>query len=361
MAACALSAPLRPIAHGRGVQPPAPSIPDERPFFLTRGLVLVVQDLTTLDWPQRAKAAGLTTLATHIWPHEIAEFVTTERGQAFLEACGKLGIQVEHELHAMSDFLPRSLFEQDPAMFPMNDRGERVRDYNLCVHSERAVEIVCENAAKYTRLLRSTSGRYFYWTDDGSPMCRCPECRGLSDSDQALILENRVLEAIRRVDERATLAHLAYARTLKPPSQVKPRSGVFLEFAPISRVYDRALRQRDAGGADGPGHGELLDLLDANLAVFGREGAQALEYWLDASRFSSWNRKSLRRVPWDREVYLDDLRMYADRGVRHVTSFGAWLDADYVERFGEPPVAEYGEGMRRWTLVDGRATEARGP
>ena len=36
--------------------------------------MLVVKDMETLDWPARAKRAGLTTLATHIRPSEIAAF-----------------------------------------------------------------------------------------------------------------------------------------------------------------------------------------------------------------------------------------------------------------------------------------------
>ena len=80
-----------------------------------------------------------------------------DEGQRFWESCQRLGIQVEHELHAMSDLLPRSLFDKDPGMFPLNDQGQRVRDYNLCVHSAAALEVVAENAIKYTKILRATT------------------------------------------------------------------------------------------------------------------------------------------------------------------------------------------------------------
>ena len=357
LAAATTAAPFALLADLEKTAPAAPS-PSAEPFFLTRGVVLVTQDLRTLDWPTRARRAGLTTLSTHIFPSEIAEFVKTRPGQAFLEGCRKSGIQVEHELHAMKDLLPRALFDKDPTMFPMNENGDRVRDFNLCVHSEAAVNIVCENAVKYARLLRPTTGRYFYWIDDGQPMCRCGKCRGLPDSDQTLMLENRVLAALRQDDPRATLAHLAYARTLKPPTQVKPSRGVFLEFAPITRRYDNPLSKRSGQPPQGQSvHGELLDLLDANLQVFGREGAQALEYWLDLSRFSGWRRENVRKLPWHQEVFLDDLRTYAQRGIRHVTTFGAWLDGDYVKRFGEPPLDQYGAGLLRWTLADGKPAE----
>ena len=110
-----------------------------------------------------------------------------------------------------------------------------------------------------------------------------------------------------------------------------------MEFAPIRRSYNRPLSH--------PSHREVLDCLDANLAVFGARGAQALEYWLDLSRFSGWKRENVMRLPWRREVFLDDLATYSGRGIRHVTSFAAWLDGDYTGRFGLPPLGEYGEGL----------------
>ncbi len=325
------------------------------PWFRTRGAVLVVKDMTTYDWPALAAKAGLTTLATHIRPGEIAAFVQTEAGQRFLDGCRRHGIAVEHELHAMGDLLPRDLFDKDPAMFRMNEKGERVRDFNLCVHSAAALEVVAENAARYTRVLRSTTGRYFYWIDDGRPMCRCPKCREYSESDQALLLENHVLRAIRRVDERATLAHLAYFNTLEAPKLVKPQPGIFLEYAPIERRYDTPFSQREAKTSRGNlTHGQMLDALDANLAWFGRDGAQALEYWLDVSRFSGWKREKTVEIPWRDDVFRDDLDAYARRGVRHVTTFAAWIDSDYVKRWGVAPVKAYGEGLCRWRCVDGR-------
>lgn len=328
------------------------------PFFLTRGAVLVVKDMETLDWPALAQACGLTTLATHIRPSEIAAFVKTNAGQRFLDRCRRHHLEVEHELHALGDLLPRELFDKDPAMFRMDEQGRRVRDWNLCVHSKAALEVAAENAANYTRLLPSTTGRYFYWIDDGIPMCRCPRCRPYSDSDQALIFTNHILGAIRKVDPRARLAHLAYANTLEPPNQVKPASGIFLEFAPIERRYDVPLRQRDAKARTrGILHGSILDALDANLEFFGSDGAQALEYWLDVSRFSGWKREETREIPWNETVFRDDLEAYARRGIRHVTTFAAWLDADYARRWGTAPVHAYGAGLSRWRSVGGQPRE----
>lgn len=322
------------LARGSDAAEPA------RSPFKTRGIVLTVEDLTTLDWPQRAAEAGLTTIGTHIRPSQVARFVRSDKGQGFLGRCADSGLEVEHELHAMSDLLPRELFGKAPDMFRMDADGDRVKTWNCCVHSRDAVEVICENAVKYARLLRPTTGRYFYWIDDARPMCQCPECRGYSDTDQALILENEIVKALRRVDERATLAHLAYVNTLPPPVTVKPEKGVFLEYAPIHRTWDEPLRNREAGGE--VSHGRYLDLLDANLEVFEKESAQVLEYWLDVSLFSRWKRGKKVKLPWRKDVMLADLKTYFGRGIRHVTSFAVYIDGDYVEKFGEPPLDEYG-------------------
>jgi hypothetical protein len=314
----------------------------ETPFFLTRGVVLAPEDLTLKDWPERARRAGLTTLALHPTPGKVMDFIRTEAGRAFTARCRELGLHVEYELHAMADLLPRALFMQDPALFRMDEKGERNPDANLCVHSGRALEIVCENAATIGRTLRPTTGRYFYWGDDGAAWCRCPRCRDLSDSDQALLMENHLVEALRREDPKAQVAHLVYANTLPPPRKVKPKPGVFMEFAPIRRRYDIPY----AAQTD-PAQPDRLDALDANLKVFGARNAQALEYWLDVSRFSDWKKPAVK-IPWDGAVFAADLDAYGSRGVRHITTFTVYLDADYVARYGDPPLDEYGGRLCGW-------------
>jgi hypothetical protein len=327
-AACFGQAPASPVTR--------------RHAFKTRGVVLVPEDLSLTDWPERAKQAGLTTVALHhgTWPRQVVQLLESDRGQQFLEKCHKLGLNVEYELHAMKELLPRDLFAKDKTLFRMNDKGERVADCNLCVHSPRALDIVAENALNLSKTLRPTTGRYFFWGDDGEPWCCCDKCRDLTDTDQALLLENKLLKALRGQDPNAQLAHLAYANTIQPPRIVQPIPGLFLEYAPIHRRYDLPYaRQTRAQDKDG------LPALDANLMVFPPETAQVLEYWLDVSRFSGWKRPGVRLV-WSKEVFLSDVETYRSRGIGHVTTFAAWIDADYVKRHGEPTfLAEYGAGL----------------
>ncbi len=310
--------------------------------FVTRGVVLIPQDLTFESWPDHASQAGLTTIALHHGRSvfEVVKFVTSERGREFLDRSRRLGIEIEYELHAMSELLPRWMFEEDKTLFRMDEKGERVPGWNLCVHSQRALDTVAENAVAIARLLRPTTGRYFYWGDDGRPGCRCAECRELSDSEQALVAENHMARALRRHDPRAQLAHLAYSTTLAAPRQVKPEPNVFLEYAPIERRYDVPYLEQ-MHGKDG------LANLDANLRVFPGATAQVLEYWLDVSRFSRWRRPAVK-LPWNRDVFLADLRTYAERGIRNIRSFACYIDAEYVRRFGEPEaISEYGAGLRK--------------
>jgi hypothetical protein len=310
------------------------------PTFATRGVVLIPEDLTLADWPERAKQAGLSTIGIHHQnsPAAVVRWVQSDAGQRFLAQCRQLGIEVEYELHAIKELLPRDLFKKAPELFRMNEKNERAPDANCCVHSERGLEIIAENAVEIAKVLRPTTRRYFYWGDDGRPWCLCPKCRGLLPSEQALVVENRICQALRKQDARAQVAHLAYHNTLRPPKQIRPVDGIFLEYAPISRRYDVPYEQQD------PNRGDGLHALDANLEVFPRDTAQVLEYWLDVSRFSRWKRPGVK-LPWNKDVYLADVETYRKRGVCHLTTFACWIDADYKKRFGDLDfIAEYGKG-----------------
>ena len=112
-----------------------------------------------------------------------------------------------------------------------------------------------------------------------------------------------------------------------------------IDSAPINRTWSEPISHPEAKEGQ---HGRYLDLLDSNLAVFGKDDAQVLEYWLDASLFSSCKRDARKKLPWCRDVFLQDIAAYADHGIRDVTSFAAYMDGDCVRQYGEPPLHEYG-------------------
>jgi hypothetical protein len=127
---------------------------------------------------------------------------------------------------------------------------------------------------------------------------------------------------------------------LLPPKKIRPEEGVFLEYAPIFRRYDIPYEQQQD-----PKHKDRLSALDANLEVFPKDTAQVLEYWLDISRVSGWRKLSIK-LPWKREVFLADVETYRKRGIRHVTSFAAWVDAEYRDHFNDLKfIDEYGAGL----------------
>lgn len=306
---------------------------DKKPFFNMKGAVLSVEDLESADWPAIAKRNGINTIGTHVTPSQVLGFMKSEKGRRFADECLRLGIDVEHQLHAMGDLLPRTLFDEDSTMFRMDRNGRRVADFNCCAHSAKALETISAKVAEYARALPATNHRYYYWLDDNSEPCFCPLCGEYSASEQALIIENKMLEAIRKVDPAANLAHLAYQKTMEPPVKVKPSEGLFLEFAPIERQWNRPLSDLDAPGRKGRmSHKEVLRLLDANLEVFPAESAVVLEYWLDVSLASDWKKPAVE-LPWHPDVFVQDLEVYKQRGIGNVTSFAVYMDSTYFGTF----------------------------
>ena len=108
-----------------------------------------------------------------------------------------------------------------------------------------------------------------------------------------------------------------------------PQVILLYQHRPQRRRHDIPFGQRDAcqDSSDVPTHGEQLDAVDANLEVFGREGAQVLDRrWLDVSRFSLWRRENVVELPRNAQVLADDLHTYAVRGIRCITRFAVWID-----------------------------------
>jgi hypothetical protein len=49
------------------------------------------------------------------------------------------------------------------------------------------------------------------------------------------------------------------------------------------------------------------------------------------------------KLPWRPDVLESDLATYGSRGIRHVTTFAVYVDAEYRRRYGEPEfIREYG-------------------
>jgi hypothetical protein len=65
--------------------------------------------------------------------------------------------------------------------------------------------------------------------------------------------------------------------------------------------------------------------------------------------------RSMVQLPWHQDVFEADLQTYAERGIRHLTSFGVLLDGNYVKKYGIPPIVSYGKAMSRWKSANCQA------
>jgi len=296
-----------------------------------RGVVLNIVDVETVDWVKLARENGINTIALPI--NHKPNFIHSEKGKKFLADCKKYGIDVEIQCLTMTTLLPRKLFSEDSTMFRMDEAGRRVKEYNLCVHSQKALDIVAENAVYWAKLLPAINHLYYYWVDDDVPMCRCPECSEYSDSEQALIIENHIIKELRKFVPEAKVSHLAYHTHMSAPRRVKPEEGIFLQYAPIHRTWDKPIGEKN------------LRELKENLTVFPVETAVVLEYWLDVSLFSAWKKPAVK-LPWNREVFESDIDTYASLGIRYISTFAMWIDDQYVDAHQDLSfLKEYGEGL----------------
>ena len=117
---------------------------------------------------------------------------------------------------------------------------------------------------------------------------------------------------------------MAYASTLEAPTTIKPKEGMFLEFAPIGRNYEDSLSYKE------------YKALQDNLELFPSNTAHVLEYWLDVSMFSGWDRDKWSKVPWDRNNFKRDIDMYRSLGISSYTIFATWmLHQFYLDTYGE--------------------------
>jgi hypothetical protein len=315
-----------------------------------RGGVVSPDDLHH-QWIEWLQVSGLNVFGFHVFQshdstdnlNNLIKFVASKAGRSFTAKLRQLGIDVEYELHVMSWLLPRAEFRKHPEWFRMDVNGNRQPFGNFCPSNAEALDIVASNASKLAERLTPTTNHYYFWPDDTPSWCLCQKCRKLSPSDQNLVAMNAILSGLQKQNPNAILAYLAYKDTLNLPSKIHPLEGIFLEFAPIHRVFDRPLRDRNV-----PANLKHAVKLKSLIKFFGTKNAQILEYWLDASLFAKW-RKPAKRLLFSREVIMDDIQFYAELGFQSITSFALWLDTEYIDRYGTPPIVDYGAALRSYS------------
>jgi len=313
-----------------------------------RGILVHPEELT-LDWLHRMAAAKLNTLGLHPVggpkAHEslqaAIEAHATPQSRALRQAAASLGIAVEYEAHAAAWLLPREEFARNPAWFRMNAQGERTADFNLCASNREALAFVAERASRLAALLDTGATKHFLWLDDVKDCsCHCPDCRGLTPSDQQLRVVNAMLGGLKQRDPRARLCYIAYHDALAVPRKTEPVDGVFLEYAPIGRNHHRPINDPDC-----PENVRESRALPDLVRFFGTKDARVLEYWMDNSLCSNWT-KPPRKFALDEATMQRDVAYYRELGFGSMTSFGCYLGPDYQQLHGEASLEAYGRILR---------------
>lgn len=309
---------------------------------MKRSIVILHRDLCE-EWIDILKKGNYNTLGLHFITAEnkLEEYLEwlEQKGRTLIQRIEAEGILVEHELHALANLLPRDHFAAHPEYFRLSASGERTPDVNLCCASQEALTIVEENAYRLAAALKQSGHRYYLWSDDkADAWCHCPACQAVSPSDQNLRILQHMLAGLRQYDPQAELCNLSYLGTIDPPTEPIP-NGIFLEYAPIKRDLTRPITD----DVNRP-HREALERL---LTVFPTERAEILEYWLDVSLHTKYGKLPLARVPYLESVLQADLDYYASLGVCAVKTFGAYMNRDYLERFGAQEIIAYGNLLQQ--------------
>ncbi len=302
-----------------------------------KGIVIYPEELSDY-WIDRISDSGLNFLGIH--PRggnlkgkpieEAIEWIKKPETQKLVEKAESLGIAVEYEMHALSWLIPRDLFEKYPEWFRMDENGERTSDYNCCASNKLALEYLSERAAELAKIFKTASGRYHFWTDDVPfPKCHCPECEGITASDEAMKVYNAINAGIRSVHSGAGQSYLAYDNMIDGPNTIKPDEGIFVEYAPMKRNLTRPMCDPESEM-----NKEATAPIEHLIKTFGSKNAQVLDYWLDNSWFSDW-KEPIRRFGYSPDIVAIDSAWYEKQGFETITSFGIYLGEKYYKLFGE--------------------------
>ncbi|NLF93897.1 MAG: hypothetical protein GX564_08410, partial [Oligosphaeraceae bacterium] len=130
-------------------------------------------------------------------------------------------------------------------------------------------------------------------------------------------------------------AFLAYLNCSEPSERIKPAPGVFLEFAPIRRCYLHAI--------DDPSceiNRKFYHDLQRLLEVFDPAQSHILEYHMDSSYFSRYNKPAVK-VVFSEKILRRDLEAYTALGIRNFTSFAVYMDGEYFKNYGDEDLVAY--------------------
>ncbi len=304
------------------------------------GVVISPEDLNGCDWGAKIRETGLNTLGIHagggMEEHEVLAQLGRTALPEFQQSVRGHGIELEYELHSACSLLPRELFARHPEYFPVNKlTQQRAPHGNWCISNPEAREVIGRNARLLGAQLAPTTHRHYLWGVDGfGGWCHCDDCCRHDDADQGLQSVNLLARALAGQDPLAEAAYLAYNQGSYEFS-CKPADNVFLEFAPITRCYRHPIDDPDCAS-----NRYFWRQLQELLRHFDPGRTQVLEYWLDSSYFSRWQKPAVVPVCTP-ELIARDLEAYRRMGIRHFTTFAVYMDGEYFERYGDALLQAY--------------------
>ena len=297
-----------------------------------KGIIILNKDFSR-EWLPILKESGINTIGFH----SLYQFGGMEGHLDWLlnEDTQKLIAEFE----AVDWLLPRSFFKLHPEWFRVNDKGERVNDWNLCVSNREALSFLETSAYKLALLLRQKSHYYYIWSDDCvNSVCYCDRCRRYGGADQNMIIMKHVLKGLKRYDQEAKLSFLSYQDS-SDVLTIQPDRDMFLEFAPIGRNHAKALDGNDEANV------KARKTLEELLKIFPAETTQILEYFLDVSLFCQWKRENAKALDLDAEKLGRDISYYASLGVGGITTFSGFMDGEWRAKYGDGDIRLYGKAL----------------
>lgn len=305
--------------------------------------LLIHPDELTKTWIDRMADNAITVLGIHPVGGEKAvdslvallEKMETPEFKELIDYAKSRGLQIEYEFHAAGYLLPRTLFERYPEYFRVNADGMRTPDWNFCVSSKEAMELVTERAMQVIKSLYGSRPYYYLWLDDRrDSRCHCEKCKNLTGSDQQMLVINAIAERLKKWNPEAKVAYLAYFDRVIPPT-VKPKSNVFVEYAPfekyVSKDKEKIRLEQEA--------------FEQLIKVFGNKDMKILEYWYDNSMFSNWT-KPPKEYFLDRAAMDQDIASYKSRGAEQIASFACYLGPDYEKLYRSVDIAPFAEAVK---------------
>lgn len=82
------------------------------------------------------------------------------------------------------------------------------------------------------------------------------------------------------------------------------------------------------------------------LKIFPAESARVLEYFLDVSLFSNWEREKAGALPYDDARVRKDLEFYRSAGIECTATFAVFMDEEWRKQFGTDDLMQCGRAMR---------------